>query len=287
MSQMVDPVALVQTTEPSGPRRERLSWSGRIGGIVLLLIIAAAVFAPWLRPDASVPNLDAVLQSPSVEHPFGTNGLGQDVLGRVLLAGRIDLLVSLVGVALSAAIGGVIGVLVGYSRGRWTAWLMRGLDAFQAFPLLVFALLLLAFLGRSASTLILAVAFINVPIFIRLVRSETAAVCELPFVDAAHCVGNSRMRVVVRHVLPNVVTSALTHVTTAAGFAIMLVGALGFLGVGIDPSQPEWGVMIQEGMQYISSKQWWLIFFPSAAIVVSVVSLQALGESLLKSRRMR
>lgn len=279
---------LPQVPQADTPRaRGPLLSSRNVGLAILALIVVGAVIIPWILADRLETRLGDALLGPSLSHPFGTDPVGRDLFARVAEAARTDVTVAVVGVLLSAVIGGMIGVVVGYSRGRWSGLLMRGLDAFQAFPLLVFALLLLAFVGGGVSTLIIAVGFVNIPIFIRLVRAETLAASRLPYVDAATCVGCSTPRILWRHILPNVLTGALTQTTTAAGYAIILVGALGFLGVGTDPGAAEWGVMIQEGVQYMTSGQWWLIAFPGVAIVVTVVALQMVGESVVKARRVR
>lgn len=268
----------------------RLRWptgSAAVGSVVFGLIVLLALLAPVIRAHPDAINLTAILKGPSWAHPFGTDASGRDLLARVLSAARVDLLIGIVGVLISFALGGSIGLLLGFTRRRWGSVMMRALDAIQAFPLLIFALALLAFLGQSVSTIIYAVAFVNIPIFIRLVRGEALAVSEMPFIEAARCVGNPRWRVVVRHVLPNVLTASLTQLTTAMGLAILLTGGLSFLGVGVQPPAAEWGALIQSGTQSLTTGQWWLSVFPGIALLITVLSLQAIGEGVVRSQRVR
>jgi peptide/nickel transport system permease protein len=287
---LIPEAPLTQDNEAArlAPRRRRLPrGSTLVGGVVFLIIVLLAIFAPVLRPGPNDINLAAILQAPSWAHPFGTDPSGRDLLARVLAAGRVDLVIGVFGVLISFVVGGAIGVVLGASRSRWSSVAMRGLDAIQAFPLLIFALALLAFLGQSVSTIIYAVAFVNLPIFIRLVRSEAMAVAEMPFIEAARAVGNPRWRVLSRHLLPNVLTAATTQLTTAIGLAILLTGGLSFLGVGVQPPDAEWGSLIQQGTQSLTTGQWWLSVFPGIALLITVLALQMIGEGLVRSRRVR
>lgn len=269
-------------------RRDRLPRGQTAVGCTLFgLIVILALLAPVIRPGPNEISLTEILQAPSSAHPFGTDGSGRDMLARVLAAARIDLLIGVGGAVLSFIIGGAIGLVLGFSKGRWAGVVMRMLDAIQAFPLLILALALLAFLGQSISTIIYAVAFVNIPIFIRLIRTEALAVSELPFIEAARCVGNPRWRVLTHHLLPNVLTASLTQVTTAAGYAILLTGGLSFLGVGVQPPTAEWGALIQSGTQQLVTGQWWLSVFPGLALVITVFALQMIGEGFVRGRRVR
>jgi peptide/nickel transport system permease protein len=258
-----------------------------VGMIIFGLIVLVAVLAPVLRGGPNDIDLTAIMQAPSGAHPFGTDASGRDTLARVLAAARTDLAIGLGGVVMSFIVGGAAGLALGFTRSRWAAVFMRALDAIQAFPLLIFALALLAFLGQSVSTIIFAVAFVNVPIFIRLMRSEALAVSEMPFIEAARCVGNPPWRVVTHHLLPNVLTASLTQLTTAAGQAILLTGGLSFLGVGVQPPSSEWGALIQQGTDSLSTGQWWLSVFPGIALLITVISLQMISEGIVRQRRVR
>lgn len=279
--------------EPQAPvplvmRHSRRRWNSGLAGLVIFcIIVILAILAPIIRPDPNAVNLLAPLKAPSWAHPFGTDASGRDQLARVLAAARVDLMIAVVGSLISFAIGSAIGVLVGYVRGPLGEIPMRVLDAIQAFPLLILALAMLAFLGQSISTIIYAVAFVNIPIFIRLVRSETLAVRDLSYMEAARCVGLPTRRIIGRHLLPNVMTSSLTQLTTTAGYAILLTGGLSFLGVGVQPPTSEWGALIESGVEYLVTKQWWLTVFPGLAIVITVLSLQMMSEYFVRRRRVR
>ena len=272
------------------PIRGRVRFRGGMamaGAVLFGLIVLVAILAPVLRPNPNAINLFAISKPPSWAHPLGTDPSGRDLLARVLAAARTDLLIGILGVMLSFVVGGAIGVILGYRRGLGSAVFMRGLDALQAFPLLIFALALLAFLGQSVSTIIYAVAFVNAPIFIRLMRTESLAVTQQPFIEAARSIGNPPWRVVSHHLLPNVLTSSLTQLTSAVGTAIILTGGLSFLGVGVQPPQAEWGALIQAGAQSMTTGQWWLAVFPGIALLITVISLQMIGEGFVRSRRVR
>jgi peptide/nickel transport system permease protein len=260
---------------------------GSIGfGLGLFLtIFVLCLAAPLFTADPNEPDLLGTLQPPSAEHWFGTDGSGRDVFARVLHGGRVDILLAVVGVLLSFAVGGPLGLMLGFFRNRLTEAVMRVLDVLQAFPLLVFALTLLAFTGPEYETFIYAIAFVATPLFLRLVRSETLAVRARPFVEAAEAAGNPRLRVMFRHVLPNVLTSALTQLTTSMASAILLIGALSFLGVGIRPPTAEWGSMIHEGRTYAVTGQWWPTMFPGLGIVLTVLALHTMGEGFVRRRR--
>jgi peptide/nickel transport system permease protein len=280
MSEIVAPSA-------AAGRRGRSAVVGFAGLGIFLAIVLLALLAPVIRPGPNNISLLATLRAPSWGHPFGTDSEGRDLLARILAAARIDLEIGVGGSVLSFLVGSALGVVIGYVRGPVAELAMRVLDAVQAFPLLILALVMLAFIGQNTLTIIYAVAFVNVPIFIRLVRAETVAVSELPYMEAARCVGCSPRRLIARHLLPNVITSALTQLTTTAGYAILLTGGLSFLGVGVRPPTAEWGSLVQGGVDYLVTKQWWLTVFPGLAIVLTVLSLQMMGEALVRGRRVR
>jgi peptide/nickel transport system permease protein len=278
--------------EPSTRRIVFRDGTGSViaGGIaffgIVLVALLASVIAPHPNAIAAAPSL----ASPSWGHLMGTDDTSRDILARVLDAARVDLLIAVLGALISFGIGSVTGLFLGYFRGKGSELMMRVLDVVQAFPLLVFGLALVSFLApRFGVTpmLIVAVAFVSIPVFIRLVRSETLAVAEMPFVEAARSVGNPTWRVVLRHVLPNVLTSSLVQLTTTAGYAILTVGALSFVGVGVQPPRAEWGLMILQGSQVMVTGQWWPSIFPGVALFVTVLSLHMMGEGFVRLRSVR
>lgn len=261
-----------------------------VGGLVFAGIVLVALLAPLIAPHPNEIANAPPLAAPSWSNLMGTDDTSRDVLARVLDAARIDLLIAVLGALISFAIGSVCGLFLGYFRGKGSELVMRVLDVVQAFPLLVLGLALVSFLApRFGVTpmLIVAVAFVSVPVFIRLVRSETLAVAEMQFVEAARAVGNPVWRVVLRHVLPNVLTSSLVQLTTTAGYAILTVGALSFVGVGVQPPRAEWGLMILQGSQVLVTGQWWPAMFPGVALFVTVLSLHMMGEGFVRLRGVR
>lgn len=261
-----------------------------VGGIVFAAIVLVALLAPVIAPHPNQITTSPALAGPSWTYLMGTDDTGRDLLARVLDAARIDLLIAVVGALISFGIGSLCGLFLGYFRGKGSELAMRVLDVIQAFPLLVLGLALVSFLAPRFGVvpmLIVAVAFVSVPVFIRLVRSETLAVAEMPFVEAARSVGNPTWRIVLRHVLPNVLTSSLVQLTTTAGYAILTVGALSYVGVGIQPPNAEWGLMILQGSQVLVTGQWWPSIFPGIALFITVLSLHMMGEGFVRLRRVR
>lgn len=278
--------------EPSTRRIVMRDGTGSViaGGIAFFGIVLVALLAPVIAPHPNAIAAAPSLASPSWSHLMGTDDTSRDVLARVLDAARVDLLIAVLGALISFGIGSVTGLFLGYFRGKGSELVMRVLDVVQAFPLLVFGLALVSFLApRFGVTpmLIVAVAFVSIPVFIRLVRSETLAVAEMPFVEAARSVGNPTWRVVLRHVLPNVLTSSLVQLTTTAGYAILTVGALSFVGVGVQAPRAEWGLMILQGSQVMVTGQWWPSIFPGIALFVTVLSLHMMGEGFVRLRSLR
>jgi peptide/nickel transport system permease protein len=261
--------------------------SGKVGLIGFVLILIACLVGPLILGDPNKTNLSAAFAGPSASYPLGADGVGRDILTRTLAGGRMDILIAVVASLISFSIGTVLGVAIGYSRGHWTDVAMRALDVLQAFPLLIFAMLLVAFLSHTWTTLVLAIGVAMIPIFIRLTHRETLALRDEPFIDAARCVGNPTWRVLGRHVLPNVITSSLVHLTTTMGAAIIVVGALSFVGVGVQPPTAEWGAMVKEGAEYVATGQWWMALVPGVAVALTVLCLHLIGEGLITSRGVR
>lgn len=280
--------SLAQAVGAAGRRSLLALHRASLFGVVLFATITTlCLFAPWIVVDPNAINLEDRLQPPSLAHLFGTDSAGRDIFARVLHGGRIDLLIATCAATLSCIVGGLFGVALGYFKGKVSEVFMRLVDVIQAFPLLILALTLVTFLGGGIETFIYAIAFAKIPIFIRLVRSETLSVRESAYVEAATAVGNPTSRIVMRHVLPNVVTSALTQLTSSMGQAIMITGGLSFLGVGIQPPTAEWGLMIKDGSGVIAAGYWWPSMFPGLAIVMTVLALHSIGEGLIRGRRVR
>ncbi len=249
-----------------------------IGCAVILLILLTGFFAP-LPHDPIQPNPQNTLQAPDGEFWFGTDRFGFDVFSRVFASARLDLPIALAGTLLSIAVGIPVG-LAASNKSRWSERIMRGLDMFQSFPLLVLAFAIVALTGNSLRNIVFAIALVNVPRFIRLVRSEALVLRESRFIEAATAVGASRSRVMVRHVMPNTMGIVLAQASLAAAHAIIVIAGLSFLGIGIAPPDASWGVMIRVGSQNIATGQWWASFFPGAMVFVTIVAFNVVADGV-------
>ncbi len=245
---------------------------------VILLLLAASFLAP-LPHDPLVPDATSTLQAPSAEHWFGTDRTGFDVFSRTIRAARLDLALALSGMLISLVVGVPLG-LAASVKNRWSERLMRALDTFQAFPLLVLAIAIVSLTGNNLRNVVLAIALINTPRFMRLVRTEALAVREARFVEAAVSIGASPYRVMRRHVLPNVTGIIGVQSTLAAANAIVVIAALSFVGIGVTPPTPSWGSMIRSGTQNIATGSWWISIFPGAAVVLAVWALNRIADGL-------
>jgi peptide/nickel transport system permease protein len=265
-------------------RRGRQAWrskpglvigGGLVGGWVLI-----TAFAPLLARYSPTQPVGKPLQPPSSQFYFGTDNLGYDVFSRVLYAPRNDLVLACGATLIALAAGWLTGATIGMSRRLWADAVMRFVDAIQAFPLLVLALALVAALGQSRWAIVGSIAFINFPIFLRLVRSQVLSLRELRFIEAAVADGNPRWRVVLRHVLPNTTGPVLAQASVSMATAVIVIAALSYLSLGLKPPTPEWGQMIQAGATYVLSGQWWLVVFPGLAVASLACGLMLLGDGL-------
>jgi peptide/nickel transport system permease protein len=257
-------------------------------GYALVLAIAVlAIFAPLIAPyDPEQANADVSLTRPSWDHLLGTDISGMDIFSRVIHSARIDLLIAAAGTLLSLVIGAPLGLVAGYfagTRGLWN-WIseaiMRSADVLQAFPVFVLAIALVAALGQSTQNVIIAIAFVNAPIYLRLLRTQALSLRERRFVEAARVAGNSELRIVYRHVLPNSMAPALVQISVNMGWAVLLTAGLSFVGAGVRVPTPEWGSMIAVGAQNMITGQWWPALFPGIAIALTVLAFALIGDSL-------
>lgn len=246
---------------------------------VLVIIALAAMLAPVIAPYSptklSVANR---LKAPDLFHLFGTDELGRDIFTRMLYAAQISLLVGLAVVVLASLIGIALGLTSGYFR-RLDTPVSRLIDAMMAFPDILLAIALVAALGASATNVVIALGIVYAPRLARVVRASTLVIRELPYVEAARALGVPTWRILLRHVLRNITSPLLVQGTFIFANAILAEAGLSFLGVGISPDTPTWGTMISVGRQFMD-KAGWLMLFPGAAIVVTVLSLQLVGDGL-------
>jgi peptide/nickel transport system permease protein len=252
-----------------------------VGLVVLLCILFMAFVGPHLTPYLPLKtNPEKMLQPPSAEHLMGTDNFGRDILTRIVYGARLDLAIAFSVVAIALGTGVLIGVLSGYYGGRVDDVVMRVTDVILAFPSFILALTITAVLGNSIPNVIIAIAIAYIPYFVRLTRGEVLSARELDYAEAARCVGNPNWRIMYLHLLPNCLTPALVQATLCLGWAILDASGLAFLGLGIRPPTPEWGVMVSEGARDIISGQWWTAFFPGAVIVLTAFSFNLIGDSL-------
>lgn len=249
------------------------------GAIILLVVVLAALLAPWVAPYA--PNKLSIvnkLKAPSAIHIFGTDEFGRDIFSRAIYAGRISLLVSLGVVLISTVIGVILGVAAGFFRGL-DAPISRLLDAMMSFPDILLAIALVAALGPSLTTVILALGITYAPRLARIVRGSTLVLRELPYIEAAVSMGLPTWQILLRHVLLNLASPILVQATFVFASAMLAEASLSFLGVGVSTDMPTWGTMLASGREYMDNAPW-LMIFPGLAIIFSVLSLQLLGDGL-------
>ncbi|MEM6387775.1 MAG: ABC transporter permease [Pseudomonadota bacterium] len=248
---------------------------------MLAFFLGCAFFGPSLVPyDPLATNAARALEPPSWDHWFGTDNLGRDVFSRVIVATRLDLTISVAAVALSFVIGSILGGVAGYWGGWLDAVLNRFLDTIMAFPLFVLAMGVVAALGNTVENIIYATAIINIPFYARLVRAEVNIRRNAGFAQAAKLAGNSDLRVLAVHIFPNALPPMMVQVSLNLGWAILNAAGLSFIGLGVRPPTPEWGIMVAEGANFIVSGEWWLAVFPGLWLMLAVFTFNLLGDGL-------
>jgi peptide/nickel transport system permease protein len=261
--------------------RRRRPIGAIIGFVALGIIIVLAIAEPWIAPhDPVKPDPGAINVGPSREHWFGTDQYGRDIFARVVAAARLDLRIAISITALAFVAGSLVGGVIGYYGGWAEDIIMRLIDVLLAFPGFILALGITAMLGNTTQNVVIAVAIAYFPYYVRIVRGEMLSLREAEFAAAAKTVGNRRLRIMLYHLLPNALPPALVQATLTLGWGILDAAGLSFLGVGITPPTPEWGVMIGEGAEYISSGQWWISVFPGLAVLLAVLGFNLAGDWL-------
>ena len=245
------------------------------------VILVAAVLGPLIVPyDPLASNAAVALQPPSWQHWFGTDQLGRDVFSRVVVATRLDLMISVSAVALSFVIGSMMGSLAGYFGGWLDVVTGRLIDTIMAFPLFVLAMGIVAALGNTVENIIYATAIINIPFYARVARSEVNIRRNAGFAQAARLSGNNDLRVLAVHIFPNALPPMMVQISLNLGWAILNAAGLSFIGLGVRPPTPEWGIMVAEGAQFIVSGEWWLALFPGLALMLAVLTFNLMGDGL-------
>lgn len=263
----------------------RLKW-GLGAGVIMLLIVASAVLAPWIAPHAPLQvNIRHRLAPPawmaggSLQHPLGTDQVGRDLLTRMIYGGRASLVIGVSAVLLSAIIGVLLGLGAGYFGGRADWTIMTLVNVMLAFPFVLLALAVIAVLGPSLLNMIVVLGVADWPLYARVIRAETMAIREREFVTAGRALGMSHSRLVFRQILPNLVSAIVVIATLQVARVIILESFLSFLGLGIQPPTPAWGNMLGEGRAYMLNS-WWIAAFPGLAIFVTTLAINLMGNAL-------
>lgn len=263
--------------------RPWLTFKALLGGLILFSFIMSALLAPYLAPfDPNKQDLMRAMIAPqwlAGPHVFGTDHVGRDLLSRLIYGARISLSIAASVVVISGAVGIFLGIVSGYFGGRVDFLIQKVVEMVWAFPPLLIAIAILAFLGQGLGNLILALTLQRWIPYSRVVRAEAMTLKEREFVMAARSIGASHLRILARHLLPNLIQSALVIGTFAMAAAIIAEAALSFLGLGVPPQIPTWGSMLADGRAYVSTS-WWMSFFPGLAIFATVLAINLLGDAL-------
>ena len=248
---------------------------------LFLLIAICALIGPYIVPhDPLTSDTTASLQAPTWRHWFGTDQLGRDIFSRVIVATRLDFAIALFSVILVFAMGGLAGIAAGFFGG-WTDRIVgRISDTIMAFPLFVLAMGIVAALGNTVTNIVIATAIINFPLYVRVARAEANVRREAGFVQAARLSGNGDIRIVLTQILPNIMPIMMVQISLTMGYAILNAAGLSFIGLGVRPPTPEWGIMVAEGAANIISGEWWIALFPGAALMIAVFCFNLLGDGL-------
>jgi peptide/nickel transport system permease protein len=263
-----------------GWKRLRKQKSAMVGGLIVVLFIVIGLLAPFLSPyDPNVQQLSIHLQPPSAQHLLGTDGHGRDELSRILYGARVSLTIGFFSVIGSLIVGAFFGLLAGYFGGWMDGIISRIFDVMLAFPSILLAIAVVAILGPGLFNALLAIAIINIPTYGRLIRSKVLSVKQEEYITAARAQGMSKWRILFKHVLPNSWTPLIVQGTLGIATAILDAAALGFLGLGAQPPQAEWGKMLSDSREYITSAPW-TVLFPGIAIMLSVLGFNLFGDGL-------
>jgi len=254
---------------------------GTLGIVIVALFGLAGVFADWLAPYNPTSNDFAVMtEAPSWAHWLGTDQLGRDLLSRILFGSRTAFIVGLSSAVIGCVSGLVIGVSSAYFGGRIDLWLQRMLDIVMSFPLIIMALAVVSIFGTGVQNVIAAITIPLIPRCARVVRSSALAIREIPYVDAARACGYGHTRIILRHMVPNVMAPFLVIITASVGQAILAEAALSYLGLGVQEPVPAWGLMLQGGAEEYATTAPWIAIFPGLAIMLTVFGINLFGDAL-------
>lgn len=284
---MEDRVKLINKLEEARRKRFLEVWeafkSNRVaylGFMFLVVVVITALVGPYITPhDPYDFDLSRARSPPSLAHPMGADELGRDILSRILAGARYTVGISVISVLLGALIGSLLGLVSGYKGGLWDTVIQRVNDVLLAFPTILLAIALVAFMGQGIHSLVVAIAISTMPIYIRLVRASVLQVMVEDYVVAARLLGLSSWKIMFKHVLPNAISPAIVQATYHMGLAILITSALGFLGLGVPPPTPEWGSMIGTGRVYLFSAPH-IVLFPGLAIALTIIAFNVVGDGL-------
>jgi peptide/nickel transport system permease protein len=277
-------VLAAQLTRRTGRNVSRLmtaaGWERRIGIVGIVAIVLLAIFAPFVTHyDPTAIDPVSALQAPSLTHLFGTDAYGRDVFARVLFGARIDLQIGIIGVAIPLVCGTAIGLVAGFYGGWIDAVIGRVIDVVVAFPFLILVIAIVAMLGPGLLNFYIAVSLVSWVAYARIIRAEVLSARGREYVLAARMLGYSDARIMFRHLLPNVVPAVFVFAMSDVVLDILTGASLGFFGLGVQPPTPEWGVMIADGRDFITTA-WWMVAFPGLAIIVTGFFFSLLGDGL-------
>jgi peptide/nickel transport system permease protein len=259
----------------------RLSPTAAAGLLIILFFAVLAIFSSYLMPhDPVLSYTDRVLNPPSGDHWFGTDGNGMDVFSRVIYGAKFGFGIAIPAVTISVVIGVPVGLLAGYRGGILDEVLMRFFDGLRVFPSIILALAVVAATGQSLLNVVLVLGFLDAPVFARVVRSEVLALRSSIFVESAIAAGNPTWRILFVHLLPNAIQGAMAQTAVRAAWAVRISATLAFLGVGIQAPTPEWGAMIRQGAEFMITGQWWVAIFPGVALIFLVFGLNLFGDGM-------
>jgi peptide/nickel transport system permease protein len=254
---------------------------GAAGALVVVIMVLAALLAPWLTAYDPVANDFAVMsEAPSAAHWLGTDQFGRDLLTRIIYGARTALVVGFVAAFIGATIGLVLGVASAYFGGRFDLLFQRVMDVFMAFPLIIMALAVVSVFGTGIQNVIIAITIPFVPRCARVVRSSALALRDIPYIDAARACGYSDARIILRHMVPNVMAPYLIMITAFVGQAILLEASLSYLGLGVQEPIPAWGLMLQGGAEEYAQSAPWIAVFPGLAITLAVFGFNLFGDAV-------
>ncbi len=251
-----------------------------VGLIMSILIVAIALVAPWISPyDPIAQDMNIQHAPPSLEHPFGTDSYGRDQLSRILWGSRVSLIVGTLSVLFAMVAGIPLGMIGGYKGGKTDNLVLRFIDMFMSFPIVILGLLVLAIMGPGLIKIVIAIAAAITPRIARLARGSTLAIKGKEFIEAARAIGQNNIKIMVMHILPNILGDLLVMGTLWVATAIIVEASLSFIGLGVRPPTPSWGAMIREGLDQLTNAPW-LSFFPGLAIFLSVFSFNLIADGL-------